>query len=53
MTKPLLLIIFAAIMIAVIVGVDVLFFRDLFWERLISNIAIVAVFVAIYWIFLK
>jgi len=40
-------------MVAVIVGVDVLFLRNLFWPRLISNIAIVAVFVTCYFLFLK
>jgi hypothetical protein len=40
-------------MVAVIVGVDVLFFRHLFWVRLIANIGIVLVFAAFYWRFLK
>ncbi len=31
-------------MIAVVVGVDVLFFKDHFWERLLANIGIVLVF---------
>ena len=53
MTRPLLLLVFLAVMIAVIVGVDVLFFRDHFWERLISNISIVVAFIALYWMFLK
>jgi len=35
-------------MIAVVVGVDVLFFRNQFWERLIVNIGIVMVFAAFY-----
>ena len=33
-------------MIAVIVGVDVAFFRDRFWERLMANAGIVLVFAA-------
>lgn len=33
-------------LIAVVVGVDVLFFRDQFWPRLIVNIGIVMVFAA-------
>jgi hypothetical protein len=41
------------LMIAVIVGVDVLFFRDRFWERLIANIGIVMIFAAFYMRFLK
>jgi membrane protein implicated in regulation of membrane protease activity len=40
-------------LIAVVVGVDVLFFRHHFWERLIANIGIVLVFAAFYWRFLR
>ena len=40
-------------LIAVVVGVDVLFFRHQFWERLAVNIGIVLVFVAFYFRFLK
>ena len=40
-------------MVAVVVGVDVLFFRNRFWERLIANVGIVLVFVAFYLRFLK
>ncbi len=35
-------------LVAVVVGVDVLFFRHKFWERLIANVGIVFVFVAFY-----
>jgi predicted cobalt transporter CbtA len=35
-------------LVAVVVGVDVLFFRHQFWERLIANVGIVLVFVAFY-----
>jgi hypothetical protein len=35
-------------LIAVVVGVDVLFFRHHFWERLIVNVGIVVVFAAFY-----
>lgn len=38
---------------AIIVGVDFVFFRNRFWERLIVNIGIVLVFVAFYLRFLK
>jgi hypothetical protein len=41
------------IMVAVVVSVDVLFFRKLFWERLMVNIGIVLVFAAFYLRFLK
>ena len=33
-------------LVAVVVGVDVLFFRHRFWERLIANVGIVLVFAA-------
>jgi hypothetical protein len=39
---------YVAAMAAVIVGVDVVFFRDRFWERLMANIGIVLVFAAFY-----
>ena len=40
-------------MVAVIVGVDILFLRHLFWPRLIVNVGIVLVFVAFYLRFLR
>jgi hypothetical protein len=40
-------------MVAVVVGLDVLFFRHLFWERLIVNVGIVLVFAGFYLRFLK
>jgi hypothetical protein len=40
-------------MVAVVVGVDVLFFRHHFWDRLIVNVGIVLVFAAVYLRFLK
>ena len=44
---------YAVVMIAVIIGVDVAFFRNRFWERLIANIGIVLVFAAFYLRFLR
>lgn len=41
------------LMVVVIVGVDVLFFRNHFWERLMVNVGIVLVFLAFYLRFLK
>jgi hypothetical protein len=41
-------VIYVAAMVAVIVGVDFVFFRNRFWERLIVNIGIVLVFTAFY-----
>lgn len=40
-------------MVAVVVGVDVLFFRHHFLERLMANVGIVLVFAAFYLTFLK
>jgi hypothetical protein len=40
-------------MIALVVSVDVLFFRNRFWERLMANVGIVLVFGAFYLRFLK
>jgi hypothetical protein len=40
-------------LVAVVVGVDVLFFRNRFLERLMVNIGIVLVFAAFYLRFLK
>jgi hypothetical protein len=40
-------------LVAVVVSVDVLFFRHRFWERLIVNVGIVLVFLAFGLRFLK
>jgi protein-S-isoprenylcysteine O-methyltransferase Ste14 len=40
-------------MVAIVVGVDVLFFKNQLWPRLIVNVGIVLVFVAFYFRFLK
>jgi hypothetical protein len=47
------LVLYVLVMVAVVVGVDVLFFRNQFWERLIANVGIVLVFGAFYFRFLK
>ncbi len=41
-------VVYVLVMVAVVVGVDLLFFRNLFWERLVANVGIVLVFVAFY-----
>jgi len=46
-------VLYVALMAAVVVGVDFLFFSDRFWERLTVNIGIVLVFAAFYLRFLK
>ncbi len=53
MRRRVVLALYVLAMVAVIVGVDVLFFRHRFWERLIANIGIVLVCVAFYFRFLK
>jgi hypothetical protein len=40
-------------LVTVVVGVDVLFFRNRFWERLMVNVGLVLVFAAFYLRFLK
>jgi hypothetical protein len=40
-------------MVALVVGVDILFFRHEFWPRLAVNVGIVLVFVVVYLRFLK
>ncbi|UDL89119.1 hypothetical protein LGH82_29260 [Mesorhizobium sp. PAMC28654] len=40
-------------MVVIIVGVDFLFLRDRFWERLAVNIGIVVVFAVFYFLFLR
>jgi type IV secretory pathway VirB2 component (pilin) len=53
MEKQVIVALYAVLMIAVVVGLDLLFFRNRFWERLIVNIGIVLVFVAFYLRFLR
>jgi hypothetical protein len=53
MTRNMSVVLYAVAMAAVIVGVDFVFFRNRFWERLIVNIGIVLVFGAFYFRFLK
>ena len=40
-------------LVAVVVGVDILFFKDHFWERLIVNVGTVLVFAVFYLRLLK
>jgi hypothetical protein len=44
---------YVVVLIAVVVSVDLLFFKNRFWERLMVNIGIVLVFAAFYLRFLK
>lgn len=53
MGSQLTTVLYIVVMAAVVVGVDVLFFRNQFWARLSVNIGIVLVFGAFYFRFLK
>ena len=53
MSKPIVEVLYVAAMVAVIVGVDVVVFRNRFRERLAVNIGIVLVFAAFYFRFLR
>jgi hypothetical protein len=53
MSKQAAGVLYASVMVAVIVGVDFMFFRNRFWERLMVNIGIVLVFGAFYLRFLR
>ncbi len=46
--KTVIPILFVVAMVAVIVGMDLLFFRHLFWARLAANAGVVLLFVAVY-----
>ena len=46
-------VLYVALMVAVVVAVDFLFFRGRIWERLMVNIGMVLVFAAFYLRFLK
>lgn len=46
-------VLYIVLLVTVVVVVDVLFFRNHFWERLIANVGIVLVFAAFYFRFLK
>lgn len=53
MANKLAVVVAIVVLIAVVVSVDLLFFRNRFWERLMVNIGIVLVFGAFYLRFLK
>jgi hypothetical protein len=46
-------VIYIVLLVATIIAVDLLFFRNQFWERLMVNIGIVLVFSAFYFRFIK
>ncbi len=53
MGRQVAVVLYVVAMAAVIVGIDIMFFRDRFWERLIVNIGIVLVFAALYLRFIR
>ena len=53
MGKRAAVVLYVLVLVAVVVGVDVLFFRNRLWERLMVNVGIVLVFGAFYLRFLK
>lgn len=53
MSRQVAVALYVAAMVAAIVGVDFLFLRGRFWERLAANIGIVFVFAAFYLLFLR
>jgi len=53
MTRNMFVVLYVMALIAVVVSVDLLFFKQRFWERLLVNIGIVMVFSAFGLRFLK
>ncbi len=53
MTRNMSVVLYTVVMIAVVVSVDLLFFKNRFWERLTVNVGIILVFAAFYLRFLK
>ena len=51
--RPPAVVLYVLALVAVVVAVDILFFRHHFWERLIANVGTVLVFLAFYLRFLK
>jgi hypothetical protein len=53
MGRQAVIVLYVLALIAVVVGVDILFFKHHFWARLAVNVGIVLVFGAFYWRFLN
>jgi hypothetical protein len=53
MARQATVVLYGVLMAAVVVGLDFLFFRNRFWERLMANLGIVLVFWAFYLRLLK
>jgi preprotein translocase subunit SecE len=52
MRKRPVVVLYVLAMVAIVVGMDVLFFRGRLWERLLTNVGIVMAFAAFYLRFL-
>ena len=48
MPRNIHVVVYILVLIAVVVSVDLLFFKNRFWERLMVNVGIVLVFAAFY-----
>lgn len=53
MGRQAVVVVYVLAMVAVVVAVDVLFFKDHAWQRLMANVGLVLVFGAFYLRFLK
>jgi uncharacterized membrane protein len=53
MSRNIIVVLFVIALIGAIVGVDIAFFRDRPWERLMANVGIVLVFAAFFLRFLR
>ena len=53
MTRQIMTVIYLLVMVALIIGLDIAFFRNRFWERLAVNVGIVLVFLGFYYRFLS
>jgi type IV secretory pathway VirB2 component (pilin) len=53
MGRQIAAVLYVVVMASIIVGVDLAFFRNRFWERLTANVGIVLVFAAFYLRFLR
>lgn len=53
MNRQIAAILYAVLIVLAIVAVDLLFFRNRFWERLAANVGIVLVFAAFYFRFFR
>lgn len=53
MGRQVFIALYLIVMVALIVGLDVMFLRNHFWARLATNVGIVAVFLVVYAVFLR